>query len=160
PQHLLELVGKAVGAAHGAIGLVSAEGALQEHVTFGVEEDQALRQLSWGGALIQFLLHQTAPITVADFTRDLARCGLPAWVAAHPRLATGPFLGVPLFCHGRCRGALYLARTPGQPSFSDQDLETVLPVCTWLEHGNLFEEARLLAQLRLLNDVAQAAAGS
>jgi signal transduction histidine kinase len=159
PQHLLELVAKAVGASHGAIGLVSAEGDLQEHVTFGIREDLAaqLRSSPWGGELIQCLLHHTAPVKVSDFGRDLSAC---AMTAGQPPLATGPFLGVPLICHGRCRGALYLARELGQPPFSDQDLETVLPVCTWLEHGNLFEEARLLAQLRLLNQLAQAAAGS
>jgi signal transduction histidine kinase/CheY-like chemotaxis protein len=162
PHHLLELLGKAVGAAHGAIGLVSAEGDLQEHMTFGIDEGlaQELRGSPWGGELIRCILHQTAPIKVADFGRDLPACGLPLSVIGQPPLATGPFLGVPLICHGRCRGALYLARAPGQPPFSDQDLETILPVCTWLEHGNLFEEARLLAQLRLLNQLAQAAAGS
>src|SRR5437868_15320201 len=73
PHHLLDLVGKAVGAAHGAIGLVSPEGDLQEHVTFGMDEDQVreLRRSPWGGELIRFVLHYTAPIRVSDFSRDL-----------------------------------------------------------------------------------------
>lgn len=162
PHHLLDLAGKAVAAASGAIGLVSAEGDLQEHVTFGMEEDaaQELRHSPWEGELIRFLSQQPLPIKVADAARDLLAYGMPVSLADQALPTTGPFLVVPLTCHGRCRGALYLARTPGQPPFSDQDLETVLPICTWLEQGNLFEEARLLAQLRLLNQVAQAAAGS
>src|SRR5262249_2079922 len=114
----------------------------------------------WGGELIRFILHRAEPINVADFGHDLLALGIPPSLVAQPPLATGPFLGVPLTCHGRCRGALYLARGPGKQPFGKQGLETVLPLRTWLEHGNLFEEARLLAQLRLLNQVAQAAAGS
>src|SRR2546426_2828420 len=79
PQHLLELVAKAVCAAHGAIGLVSAEGDLEEHVTFGMDEAVALelRRSSWGSELIRFILHQDVPIKVSDFSRDLAARGLP-----------------------------------------------------------------------------------
>src|SRR5579871_1534544 len=162
PHHLLELLAKAVGAAHGAIGLVSSEGDLQEHVTFGIAEDlvRELRSLPWSSELMRCIVHQTAPLRVVDYCQDVPTSGMPLSLVGPPPLATGPFLGVPLICHGRCRGALYLARTPGQPPFSDEDLETVLPICTWLEQGTLFEEARLLAQLRLLNQVAQAAAGS
>ena len=80
---------------------------------------------------------------------------------APPRLLSlGSFLGVPLSGQGRFRGALYLARAPGQPAFTAQDEETVFSICTWLEQGSLFEESRLLAQLELLNHVAQAAAGN
>jgi signal transduction histidine kinase len=162
PHHLLELVAQAVRAAHGALGLVSAEGELQEHIAFGKDggtAGEAPRSL-WSSALIQFLLDEAGPVNVADFGRDLPARGVALSLAAQPPLATGPFLGVPLISHGRCRGALYLARRPGEPPFSEQDLQVVLPVRTWLEQGNLFEEARLLAQLRLLNQVAQAAAGS
>src|SRR5438270_10239677 len=74
PHHLLHLVGKAVGAAHGAIGLVSAEGELQEYVTFGIDEAVSLelQRSPWGGELIRSILHQTEPIMVADFGRELA----------------------------------------------------------------------------------------
>src|SRR5438874_11380622 len=50
PQHLLELAAKAVRAAHGAIALVSAEGDLHEHVTFGMDQDVALElwRSGWG----------------------------------------------------------------------------------------------------------------
>ena len=162
PQQLVELAAKAVQAAHGALGLVSSEGELQEHLTFGMDRAAALdsRYASWSSALIQLILNRTAPINLADFRRDFPAQGMPLSLVGQPPLATGPFLGVPLLCHGRCRGALYLARGPEQQPFSEQDLQTILPVCTWLEQGNLFEEARLLAQLRLLNQVAQAAAGS
>src|SRR5947209_14612130 len=72
PHHLLDLVGKAVGAAHGAFGLVSAEGDLQEHVTFGIEKDLALepRRPPWGGELIRFIANQSVPIKVAVFGRE------------------------------------------------------------------------------------------
>src|SRR6266849_5741435 len=76
PHHLLELVGKAVGAAHGAIGLVSAEGDLQEHITFALDPEAALelRSLPWCGEVIRCILRETAPIKVSDFARDLPAC--------------------------------------------------------------------------------------
>jgi signal transduction histidine kinase/CheY-like chemotaxis protein len=162
PHQLLQLIAKANCASHGAIGLVSAEGDLQEHVTFGMGDDVTLEphRSTWNRELILCIVQQAVVVNVPDFSQDPLPRGMSLAPAAQPPLATGPFLGVPLICHGRCRGALYLARPPGQPPFSDQDLETLLPVCTWLEHGSFFEEARLLAQLRLLNQVAQAAAGS
>jgi signal transduction histidine kinase/CheY-like chemotaxis protein len=162
PHQLLELAAKAVQAAHGALGLVSHEGEFQEHLTFGMDPaaDLDSPHASWSRALIQLILKRPAPINLADFGRDFPVQEGSLSLAAQPPLATGPFLGVPLVCHGRCRGALYVARSPQQQPFREQDLETLLPVCTWLGQGNLFEEARLLGQLRLLNRVAQAAAGS
>lgn len=161
PHRLLQLVALALRASHAATGLVSAEGDLQEHVTFGVREEYALEQRhsAWSGEVIRFIVQQARAIRVADFHQGLPERGVSRLLLAEPPLATGPLLGVPL-CHGRSRGALYLARPPGQPPFSEQDLEMVVPICTWLEHGSFFEEARLLAQLRLLNRVAQTAAGS
>jgi signal transduction histidine kinase/CheY-like chemotaxis protein len=157
PQHLLNLVCRVLGAARGAIGLVSAEGDLVEHLSFGVPEDVAteLARSAWSEGLVQAILRQPLPLNLPDFAQNPFGLALPPTPPA-----LGPFLGVPLFFHGRPRGALYLARLPGQPAFDAHDQETVLPICAWLELGNLVEETRVQAQLRLLNRVAQAAAGS
>ena len=75
-------------------------------------------------------------------------------------LNRGPFLGAPLTCHGRPLGALYLARTPGAAPFAPEDDRFVKTVQSWLQQGDLLDETRLLGRLRLLNQVAQATAGS
>src|SRR5262249_32655872 len=77
-----------------------------------------------------------------------------------PPLAIGPLLGMPFCGQGRCRGAFFLARSPGEMPFCQEDIGIARQLHVWLEQGHFFEEGRLLAQLRLLNQVAQAAAGS
>jgi signal transduction histidine kinase/CheY-like chemotaxis protein len=157
PKHLLELACRIVGASQGGIGLLSGDGELIEHVTYGISEEAAaqLWHSPRTAELIRFVLQQPVPTNIKDFAKDYPCLGMPADLPA-----VGPFLGIPLMCHGRCRGALYLVRPAHAPAFSAADEETVLPIHAWLEQGNLFEEARLLAQLRLLTQVAQAAAGS
>lgn len=78
-------------------------------------------------------------------------CGLPA---------LGAVLGVSLNCPGLYQGALYLMRNPDQPAFDAVDEATVLSIRSWFEQWRLFDETHLLTRMRLLNQVAQAAAGS
>ncbi|HMC90298.1 MAG TPA: GAF domain-containing protein, partial [Gemmataceae bacterium] len=156
PQQLLELVCKAVRAPLGGIGVLAADGKLRDHWTVGMVEETAteLRHSAAGAALISFLLRQPAPLHMADFEPLRQELGLPESLGK-----VGPLLGVPLIYHGRPLGGFYLARRPGEPAFSPEDEQIVLPIREWLAQGDLFEEARLLAQLRLLTQVAQAAAG-
>jgi signal transduction histidine kinase len=157
PQHLLELLCKVVRAAHGGIGLVSADGDVIEHFTCGLPEEvsEELWRSPLSGELVKLVLQQPAPLNLADFAAETRLAGLSSRL---PR--PGAVLGLTLFCGGRCRGALYLARRPGEPAFGPDDEEVLLAFRPLLEQGNIFEEARLFAQLRLLNQVAQAAAGS
>ncbi|HLN31601.1 MAG TPA: ATP-binding protein [Gemmataceae bacterium] len=157
PKHLLELACKVVGASQGGIGLLSGDGELVEHITYGLLDSVAaqLWQSPWSEELTRFVLQQPGPANIEDLGRAYPHLGMAPGLPL-----IGPFLGIPLTCHGRNRGALYLARPQGAPPFNCQDEETVLPIHAWLEQGSLFEEARLLAQLRMLTQVAQAAAGS
>src|SRR5438132_4281642 len=109
PHLLLKLVAKALQATQGALGLVSAEGDIEQHIAFGMADDLGLelQRSSWGNELIRFIVHQGVPIKVSDFTKDLLAQGSPPFLVAEPPLNSGPFLGVPLICHGRCRGAFY-----------------------------------------------------
>src|SRR5262249_43370198 len=152
---------RAAAADWGGIGLLSADGEVVDHVTFGIDaqDDTELNRSPWCKGAIELVLRHPVSIALADLTA--AERGLAASVrAAIPHLApVGPFLGMPFSCQGRCRGALYLTRARGRVPFGPRDQELVRPIREWLEQGTLFEEARLLAQLRLLNQVAQAAAG-
>jgi signal transduction histidine kinase len=168
PQQLLELACLVSQARNAGLGLLSIQGELLEHLTHGqpkpAEESGGVLEIPEAYqagvepgviALLQFVLRQPGPVR------------LKRWVDANldqpapPGLsAQGPFLGVPLNCPGRCRGVLYLVRSPGDAEFSADDVAAVSAIGALLEHGSLFEEARLLARLRLLNQVAQAAAGN
>jgi signal transduction histidine kinase len=156
-HQLLELACRVVHACRGGLGLMSAAGELVEHIPFGVTEEEAaeMARNSHLGDLVQFVLCQPGPVFLDNLAASHPHLGQPPQM---PPL--GPFLGLPLHCPGRYRGALYLARSPGKPAFQPGDLPTVEPIRTWLEQGSLYEEAHLLSQLRLLNRVAQAAAGN
>src|SRR5262249_44940908 len=84
--------------------------------------------------------------------------GVPLSAPGLPSL--GSFLGLPVSCPGLYEAALYLVRTPEQPPFDAADLETVTAVCGWMEQARVYDGTHLLTRLRLLNQVAQAAAGS
>jgi signal transduction histidine kinase/ActR/RegA family two-component response regulator len=159
PEQVLELACRAARADQGGLGLLGADGQLAEFVTFGLAEDEAaaLRRSSWPVEVVQRVLRQPLP------TRGtVAECGL-AGGDGPGRLPSAvcelPFLGVPILGPGRCRGALYLVRGPGAPAFGPEEEALLLPVSTWLGEGDLLGEARVLAQVRLLNRVSQASAG-
>jgi signal transduction histidine kinase len=156
-HQLLELACRVAGAPFGGVGLVSAEGELVEHIPYGLAEQDGAEpgDSSRLAKLVHFVLRQPEPMCLDDLAATHPRLGAPDGLAA-----LGPFLGLPLHCPGRYRGVLYLARGPDQPGFRKSEREMVEPIRTWLEQGSLFEEAHLLAQLRLLNRVAQTAAGN
>ncbi|TMQ32488.1 MAG: response regulator [Planctomycetota bacterium] len=157
PRQLLELLRGAARASFGGIGWLAADGRLREHWTAGVSDDvdRTLATGPCGAALIHFILRHPQAVRVEDFTSQAAELGLPQALGS-----IGPFLGAPLTCHGRPLGALYLARSPGAAPFALEDDRFVKTVQSWLQQGDLLDETRLLGRLRLLNQVAQATAGS
>ena len=80
PQQLLELAGKVARAAWGGIGLLSAEGELVEHLTFGIS-DQTTTELSRSPLFTAFIrLIQKHP--VPTYLADLAGSGCDAFLGA------------------------------------------------------------------------------
>ena len=156
PEQLLGLARLVTQADLGGVALLSAQGELVEHFTIGLDDKttSALRRSTWPGELVQFVLRRSGPVALPGWPDDAA----PEDLSALPAISA--FLAVPLTCPGRCRGVLYLCRLSGGERFDPRDLEAVQSVSHFLEQGSLFEEARLLARLNLLNRVAQAAAGS
>ncbi|HWY85365.1 MAG TPA: GAF domain-containing protein, partial [Gemmataceae bacterium] len=156
-QHLLEAACKVARASFGGVGCLSSSGELMDNPAWGVDESVAneLSESRWLDTLIQTALQKPEPTRLADVGRALPFGELPTGVPA-----VGSVMLFPLAGPGRLRGALYLARSPGQPAFGPEDEEAVLPISICLQEGNLVEEASLQAQLRLLNRVAQAAAGN
>jgi signal transduction histidine kinase len=152
--HLLDLAFRAVRAARGGIVLLAADGEVVEHFARGSPEGEAgaLERSEAFIELLQCVLSQPFPTRLAELPKACQQI-----VGAEPR---GPFLGVPLCGAGRSRGVLYLMRGGGEASFSNDDEELLGSVGSWLEQANLSEEARLLNRLRVMNQVAQAAAGN
>lgn len=149
-EPLLDLACRAVSASLGGLGFLSPDGDVIDHLTRGGPADRAAV-----AELLQLVSRQPAPTRVVD----LAEAGLLP-ESLSPSRPLGPFLGIPLTCPGRGRGALYLARPRGEAPFAPQDEDLVRPLAAWLEQANLAEEARLLARLRVLTQVAQSAAGN
>jgi signal transduction histidine kinase/ActR/RegA family two-component response regulator len=157
PRNLLELACKATRATHGGLGLLSTEGELLEHFTFGIpaENEDELRRHGGADDLVRYLLESMETLHHVDLST--AATTPPCCRALPP---TGPVLRLALATNGRRGGVLYLARPAGATPFGPQEEEIILALQTSLEQAALFDEARLLAQIRLLNQVAQAAAGS
>lgn len=168
PQHLLDLSCTLVQARWGGIGLFSANGELIDHITTGLEEDIAIA-LGRSPAMLDFFartLPAGSPLRgrgmIGGCSRERERPDERAQ-AEEPGVpglpASDAFLALPLGHLGRYRGVLYVVRSPEAPPFTVEDEERLRPVCACLDQASLFEETHLLAQLRLLNQVIQAAAG-
>jgi len=157
PHSLLEAACKVVNASFGGFGFMSVTSELVENPAWGLSEEVAeeLSYSPWLAELIRVVLQQGTPTRLPDLASPCPFGEVPRGLPPQ-----GPLLAVPLSRPGRLRGALYLVRAPGQPAFTAEDEERVLPISACLEQGSLFEEAHLQAQLRLLNQVAQAAAGN
>jgi signal transduction histidine kinase/ActR/RegA family two-component response regulator len=156
PQHLLDLAVKISRAAWGGIWLFAADGELIDHITSGLGEDKTLA-LCRSSAAVEFfyrMLQSRAP------TRGRGLTGAEAPWSVPELPASDAYLALPLTSLGRHRGVLYVVRGMGQSEFQAHDEELLLPIGTCLDQANLFEESHLLAQLRLLNHVIQAAAGN
>jgi signal transduction histidine kinase len=154
---LLELACKIASARQAGVVLLAANGEVTEHITVGIAEEAAadLGSSAPFGELIQAVMNKAQPICV----EDLATRFVNQRTSGSPPFR-GSFLGMQLQFPGRYRGILYLVRAEGQTGFQTRDVEILQPLRGWLEQGSVYEEAHLLAQLRLLKGVAQTAAGN
>ena len=133
-----------VHASFGGVGFLSATGELVENSEWGVTDEAAddLGRSPWLAELIRAVLEQSGPTPPwRTWPAPVRSAKCPAWPTAARAAA-----GVPSARPGRLRGVLYLMRAPGQPAFTAEDEERVLPISAWLEQGSLFEEAHLQAQ--------------
>ncbi|WP_328888128.1 sensor histidine kinase [Streptomyces sp. NBC_00316] len=132
-------------ARYAAIGVVDEEGAgLSDFLTHGVPkevEDEIGHRPSGQRGLLGALIHDPAPVRLADLTADPRFEGFPA---GHPPMRT--FLGVPIRVQGEIFGNLYLAEKDGGAEFTDYDLHMVRVLAT--EAGIAIGNARLYEAAR------------
>ncbi|MET7859808.1 GAF domain-containing protein [Streptomyces sp. NPDC005318] len=132
-------------ARYAAIGVVDEEGAgLSDFLTHGVPkevEDEIGHRPGGQRGLLGALIHDPAPVRLADLTADPRFEGFPA---GHPPMRT--FLGVPIRVQGEIFGNLYLAEKDGGAEFTDYDLHMVRVLAT--EAGIAIGNARLYEAAR------------
>src|SRR5205814_1611227 len=129
-----------------------------EFLPFGLDAEPAaqVRRSAWLGSLAQLLVRRDGPVRLPLSAPELAT--LPQLPA--PLSPLGPLMGVAIAGQVRPWGVLYLSRAVGNSGFVAEDEETLLALCALLKQGSLADESQLIARLRLLTELAQAAAGS
>ncbi|PCG83479.1 histidine kinase [Streptomyces sp. WZ.A104] len=144
-DRICETAAELAHARYAAIGVVDEAGeGLSDFVTYGVPQEVADaigRRPDGHRGLLGALIHDPAPVRLADLTSDPRSAGFPA---GHPRMRT--FLGVPIRVQGEIFGNLYLTEKEGGAEFSDYDLHMVRVLAT--EAGIAIGNARLYEAAR------------
>nr|WTB32407.1 GAF domain-containing protein [Streptomyces sp. NBC_00830] len=144
-DRICETAAELAHAGYAAIGVVDEGGkGLSDFLTHGVstEVEAAIGHRPDGHrGLLGALLHDPAPVKLADLTADPRFAGFPP---GHPPMRT--FLGVPILVQGEIFGSLYLAEKDGGGEFTDYDLHMVRVLAT--EAGIAIGNARLYEAAR------------
>ncbi|MFE3676797.1 sensor histidine kinase [Streptomyces griseus] len=144
-DRICETAAELAHARYAAIGVVDELGeGLSDFVTYGVPREVAEaigRRPDGHRGLLGALIHDPAPVRLADLTTDPRYAGFPS---GHPRMRT--FLGVPIRVQGDVFGNLYLAEKQDGAEFSDYDLHVVRVLAT--EAGIAIGNARLYEAAR------------
>ncbi|MFF7883279.1 GAF domain-containing sensor histidine kinase [Streptomyces sp. NPDC007896] len=139
-DRICEKAAELADARYAAIGVVAEDGeGLADFVFHGVDEETARRigQLPDGHkGLLGALIHDPAPVRLAQLDEDARACGFPEH---HPAMRS--FLGVPIRVQGEIFGNLYLAEKRGGGPFTDDDLNMVRVLAA--EAGIAIGNARL-----------------
>ncbi|MFC8256652.1 GAF domain-containing sensor histidine kinase [Streptomyces sp. NPDC057291] len=144
-DRICETAAEITQADYAAIGVADEGGkGLSDFLTHGVstEVEAAIGHRPDGHrGLLGALLHDPAPVKLADLTADPRFAGFPS---GHPPMRT--FLGVPIRVQGEIFGNLYLAEKDGGGEFTDYDLHMVRVLAT--EAGIAIGNARLYEAAR------------
>jgi signal transduction histidine kinase len=133
------------GAKYGALGVIGADGNLDDFVTHGIDAElhRKIGELPHGRGILRLLIDEPEPLRLDDLRRHPRSYGFPPH---HPPMST--FLGVPVRIRGTVFGNLYLTEKEGGESFSFQDETLVLALAS--AAGFVIDNARayLLSERR------------
>jgi signal transduction histidine kinase len=133
------------GARYGALGVIGADGNLDDFVTHGIDADlhRQIGDLPRGRGILRLLIDEPHPLRLEDLRRHPRSFGFPAH---HPPMST--FLGVPVRIRGTVFGNLYLTEKDGGGQFTSQDETLVLALAS--AAGFVIDNARayLLSERR------------
>ena len=129
-----------VGAKYGALGVIAADGSLEQFINVGMTPDQiiAIGHLPEGHGLLGALIKDPHSIRLENLSDDDRSTGFPT---GHPPM--GAFLGVPVRVRDEVYGNLYLSNADTRAfSAEDEQLVTALAATA----GVAIENARLYAE--------------
>jgi signal transduction histidine kinase len=115
------------GAKYGALGVIGADGNLDDFVTHGIDTElhQKIGDLPRGRGILRLLIDEPEPLRLNDLRTHPRSYGFPAH---HPPMSS--FLGVPVRIRGTIFGNLYLTEKTGAEQFTTQDERLVLALAT------------------------------
>jgi len=133
------------GARYGALGVIGADGNLDDFVTHGIDEElhRSIGDLPRGRGILRLLIDEPLPLRLDDLRQHPRSYGFPPH---HPPMST--FLGVPVRIRGTVFGNLYLTDKEGGGQFTPQDETLVLALAS--AAGFVIDNARayLLSERR------------
>jgi signal transduction histidine kinase len=130
-------------AQYGALGVIGADGGLEQFVHIGIDDETAdkIGHLPEGKGLLGALITDPQPIRLRHMADDPRSVGFPAH---HPPMAS--FLGVPIHVRGEVFGNLYLSNSEdGEFALEDETLVTALAQAagTAITNARLFRESEM-----------------
>jgi signal transduction histidine kinase len=150
-RRILDTAKDVSGAKYAALGVIGADGLLEEFLHLGLDEDavqavggsvsEPCHNLPKGRGLLGALIQDPKPIRLRSIADDSRSSGIPE---GHPQMTT--FLGVPIRSRDAVFGNLYLTdRADGNP-FTAEDEELILALAATagvaIENARLYEESR------------------
>lgn len=133
-----------VGAQYGALGVIGADGELEQFIHVGIDDETAARigDLPRGLGLLGAVIADPAPIRLDHLGSDLRSHGFPP---NHPPMDS--FLGVPIRVRDEVFGNLYLTNRFGGGPFTTEDEELLTALATSaavaIDNARLYGEAEL-----------------
>ncbi|MGV8882330.1 MAG: GAF domain-containing protein [Rhodoglobus sp.] len=151
-RRIIEAAVELVGAQYGALGVVAADGSLEQFINVGMSAEQIhqIGHLPEGHGLLGAIIVDPHPIRIPEIAADARSVGFPA---GHPPMSS--FLGVPIRVRDAVYGNLYLSnQKSGEFSDEDEQLVTALAATA----GIAIENARLFAETHRRQSWAAASA--
>jgi signal transduction histidine kinase len=143
-QVIVDRVRELVGASYAALGIVDAEGVIEEFITSGMSrlDRSRIGAPPRGHGILGLIIRENRSYRLADLMEDPRRYGFPAH---HPEMHA--FLGVPVTIHGRTIGNLYLAEKVGGFSEADQQIVELFAghAAIAMENARLHDQVQRLA---------------
>lgn len=142
-RRIVDAVRVVSGADYAALGVIGADGRLEQFVHSGMDAATVERigHLPTGAGVLGAVIDDAAPIRLHSIADDPRASGFPA---GHPPMRA--FLGVPVRSRGQVFGNLYLADRFDGADFSadDEDLVVALAASAGIaiENARLYEESR------------------
>jgi signal transduction histidine kinase len=142
-RQIVESACELAGARYGALGVIAADGSLEQFIHVGMPDDVVaeIGHLPEGKGLLGALINDPHPIRHQHIADDPRSSGFPR---NHPPMAS--FLGVPIRVRGEVFGNLYLTESQtGQFTAEDEELVRSLAITagTAITNARLYHESRL-----------------